>query len=322
MKDPNRLLEQARQGNVKVIAALMNRQLKSQGMMADIHRDAGCLDILIESDRPSLTADYKVPNQEALVTMIEKWLLALEVKSIAKARVSWQLSGQEKPAWRKEFWLAEPEAQNLDRISEDNEPDWQPIYGSQMPATTTETTPEELEEITAIDEMITGINNASSEDELEYNAELARDLAEIPPLDAVMPLPQSDSTQVNGLLDNFGDFNQLSDLDAGQYDQSSRSQEISDINDNLESAIEADPAIDNSSNQADTLASGAQTSDRQGKTSTSSGSPTLVMQVAQFTALSVVIVLIMMGLNGLFGQNNQAPTEQSQLEQVSIAART
>ncbi len=109
---PN-LLELARQGNVQVLSALMNRLLKPQGMMADVSRQEARLEILIESDLLSPDDDPRVPNQEVLVAMVRKWFTKLGVRTISRVSVSWQQAGQEVPAWTQEFPLGPPSAASI-----------------------------------------------------------------------------------------------------------------------------------------------------------------------------------------------------------------
>ena len=102
------LLEFAKQGNVKVLASLMNSLLKAHGMMADLSKEDDCLQILIESDRRSLTEEFRTPNRTALVSMIQKWLITIGVENISKVQVSWQRTGQDCPTWTEEFELVVP----------------------------------------------------------------------------------------------------------------------------------------------------------------------------------------------------------------------
>ncbi|GEM_PF-1321481 len=102
------LLEFAKQGNVKVLASLMNSLLKAHGMMAALSKEDDCLQILIESDRRSLTEEFRTPNRTALVSMIQKWLTTIGVENISKVQVSWQRTGQDSPTWTEEFELAVP----------------------------------------------------------------------------------------------------------------------------------------------------------------------------------------------------------------------
>lgn len=111
----NPLIEQAKQGNVNAIASLMNRLLKSQGMLANVERDGDRLDVLIESDFRSLDDEVRIPKRQVLVGMIKKWFLTLEVQTISRITISWQQTGFEKPAWTEEIYLVEPEEPNISK---------------------------------------------------------------------------------------------------------------------------------------------------------------------------------------------------------------
>ena len=104
----NPLVEQAKQGNVNAIASLMNRLLKSQGMLANVERDGDRLEILIESDLRSLDDEVRIPKRQVLVRMIKKWFVTLEVKTVSAIKISWQQTGSHEPAWTEEIHLIEP----------------------------------------------------------------------------------------------------------------------------------------------------------------------------------------------------------------------
>ncbi|WP_055073816.1 hypothetical protein [Pseudanabaena sp. 'Roaring Creek'] len=103
----NPLVEQAKQGNVSAIASLMNRLLKSQGMLANVERNDDRLEVLIESDLRSLDDEMRIPKRQILVGMLKKWFLTIEVQTISKIVVSWQQTGSDEPAWTEEIYLAE-----------------------------------------------------------------------------------------------------------------------------------------------------------------------------------------------------------------------
>jgi hypothetical protein len=291
MKKSNRLLEQAKQGNVKVIAALMNRQLKAQGMMADIQRHDDRLEILIESDRPSLTADYKVPNQGALVAMIEKWLLALEVTPIAKAKVSWQLSGQVQPAWSEEFWLNPDLQDDRDQLDQATTQDY-PLQ--QQASYQAETEP--LKGIAAIDVPDTNSRKPASPDYDNDDAALAADLEEIPHLEQ---FPIAEPVSMSSLDDRQA---HLADYVADQdYDTDDLAEQPDDLSDPYE--------LSQSTHKTDFAST-----DRRASTP---GNPNLAMQLVQFVALSVIVVLVMMGLNQLFGKSTSNSTKQSDRHQLN-----
>ncbi|PZO42211.1 MAG: hypothetical protein DCF19_08200 [Pseudanabaena frigida] len=105
----NPLIEQAKQGNVSAIASLMNRLLKSQGMLANVEREGDRLEILIESDLRSLDDEMRIPKRQVLVGMLKKWFVTLEVQTISSISISWQQTGSDEPAWTEEVFLTEPE---------------------------------------------------------------------------------------------------------------------------------------------------------------------------------------------------------------------
>ena len=107
----NPLVEQAKQGDVNAIASLMNRLLKSQGMLANVERSGDRLEILIESDLRSLDDEMRIPKRPVLVGMIKKWFVTIEVQTVSSLKISWQQTGSEEPAWTEEIFLVEQESQ-------------------------------------------------------------------------------------------------------------------------------------------------------------------------------------------------------------------
>jgi hypothetical protein len=93
------LLELAKQGNAKAIAALMNRQLQPKGITAKVAVKDGYLQIMLES--------VQVPNQQALVAFVHKGITGLGAASIKKVKVYGCQAGSAMPAWRQEFELAQ-----------------------------------------------------------------------------------------------------------------------------------------------------------------------------------------------------------------------
>jgi len=112
---PNNLLELARQGNVKVIAALLNRLLKSQNMLVAVSRSARLLDVEIETDRRE-GERIRVPNREVLTTTLQKWLLTIGV-NVPRLRVSWRPAGSESATWVQECELM-PDRSEQDVLEE------------------------------------------------------------------------------------------------------------------------------------------------------------------------------------------------------------
>jgi|GEM_PF-6365446 hypothetical protein len=91
------ILELAKQGNPKAIAALMNRYLQAQGVTAKVSIKGNCLRVMLESKQ--------VPKEEALVKFIRQGLLKLEVASITTVQVYGKQVGKEFPAWIQDFKL-------------------------------------------------------------------------------------------------------------------------------------------------------------------------------------------------------------------------
>lgn len=118
----NPLVEQAKQGNVNAIASLMNRLLKSQGMLANVEREGDRLDVLIESDLRSLDDEVRIPKRQVLVGMIKKWFVTLEVQTVNSISISWQQTGFDTPAWTEEIYLVEQEKQNISQNGGITEP--------------------------------------------------------------------------------------------------------------------------------------------------------------------------------------------------------
>jgi len=105
----NPLVEQAKEGNISAIASLMNRLLKSQGMLANVERIGDRLDVLIESDLRSLDDEMRVPKRQVLVGMLKKWFITLDVQNVSTIVISWQQAGSVEPAWTEEVTLVETE---------------------------------------------------------------------------------------------------------------------------------------------------------------------------------------------------------------------
>jgi len=122
----NPLVEQAKLGNVNAIASLMNRLLKSQGMLANVERDGDCLEILIESDLRSLNDEVRIPKRQILVGMLRKWFVTLEVQTVSSIKISWQQTGADQPAWTEEIFLVEPDNRDISQNGGITEPQRRP----------------------------------------------------------------------------------------------------------------------------------------------------------------------------------------------------
>ena len=122
----NPLVEQAKLGNINAIASLMNRLLKSQGMLANVERDGDCLEILIESDLRSLNDEVRTPKRQILVGMLRKWFVTLEVQTVSSIKISWQQTGADQPAWTEEIFLVEPDNRDISQNGGITEPQRRP----------------------------------------------------------------------------------------------------------------------------------------------------------------------------------------------------
>ncbi|MBN3873511.1 hypothetical protein [Nostoc sp. JL33] len=107
MTQPN-ILKLARQGDVQAIASLMNRHLRPKAITAKVAFKDACLEVMLES--------AQVPNQRISVAFVRKGLTALKAASIEIVKVYGQQTGNDFPAWSKEFDLgiAEAELETVD----------------------------------------------------------------------------------------------------------------------------------------------------------------------------------------------------------------
>ncbi len=103
MTQPN-ILKLAKQGDPQAIAFLMNRHLHAKGITAKVAFKDTSLEVILES--------AKVLNKQILVAFIRKGLTALGAASVERVKVYGQQTGEDFPAWSKEFNLG---------IAEDNE---------------------------------------------------------------------------------------------------------------------------------------------------------------------------------------------------------
>lgn len=92
------ILELAKQGDVKAIAALMNRQLQPKGITAKVAINDSCLQIMLEF--------AQVPDQQTLVGWVRKSIIGLGTNSIERVKIYGRQTGEEFPAWSHEFELA------------------------------------------------------------------------------------------------------------------------------------------------------------------------------------------------------------------------
>ncbi|MEA5625850.1 hypothetical protein [Nostoc sp. UHCC 0251] len=100
---PN-LLELAKQGDPKAIAALMNRSLQPKGITAKVAFKDGCLHIMLES--------AQVTDQQALVAFVRKGITNLETALIERVKIYGKCLGEEFPVWNQELELAGQDGQD------------------------------------------------------------------------------------------------------------------------------------------------------------------------------------------------------------------
>ncbi len=88
-------IAQAKQGNAKAIATLLNQKLQSKGITAKTAIKNSCLHIMLEA--------AKTPPQKPLVDFIRKGLAGLTVDDWCTVKVYGQRVGEEIPDWMEEF---------------------------------------------------------------------------------------------------------------------------------------------------------------------------------------------------------------------------
>lgn len=114
------LLDRAKQGDPKAIAALMNRSLQPKGILVKTELHDQCLQVFIEALDP--------PDQQTLTAYIRRGIENLRLHSITTVRVYGHKTGDELPAWSDEFALKVSEAEDF--VS-DFEPSVQQAHSSQ-----------------------------------------------------------------------------------------------------------------------------------------------------------------------------------------------
>jgi hypothetical protein len=93
------LLELAKQGNSKAISALLNQQLKDQGIRSRVALKDGCLHVLLQSP-------HQAPNRFAMVNFVRVKIVNLESAMIQRAIVYGRKVGDEQPSWSQELTIA------------------------------------------------------------------------------------------------------------------------------------------------------------------------------------------------------------------------
>lgn len=93
---PN-LLELAKQGDLKAIAALMNRPLQSKGITADVSAEGDCLEVRLSGETP--------PQQASLVQFVHKGLSNLNIPVFNRVKLLGYQQGNSTPMWEEEVPL-------------------------------------------------------------------------------------------------------------------------------------------------------------------------------------------------------------------------
>ncbi len=91
------ILELAKRGSPKAIAALMNRHLQPKGIIAKADLRGGCLQVLLESEQ--------ILDQLTLVTFVRSGVTNLGTEAIKKIRVYGKQTSEKFPAWIQEVEL-------------------------------------------------------------------------------------------------------------------------------------------------------------------------------------------------------------------------
>ncbi|KPQ38830.1 MAG: hypothetical protein ACLFM4_09145 [Phormidium sp.] len=95
---PGKLLAQAKQGDPKAIAALMNRSTQSKGISVKASLKERCLQVLFEGN--------VVPHQDKTMEFVREGMAKLQVEAVDRVKVYGRQVGQETPVWQDEMILA------------------------------------------------------------------------------------------------------------------------------------------------------------------------------------------------------------------------
>ncbi len=109
---PGKLLKQAKQGDPKAIAALMNRSTQAKGISVKASLKNRCLQVLLEGD--------VVPHQSKTVEFVRDGMGKLQVEGVERVKVYGRQVGQETPVWQEEIVLAN--ANPFDEDGDDQNP--------------------------------------------------------------------------------------------------------------------------------------------------------------------------------------------------------
>ncbi|NMG60575.1 hypothetical protein E1H12_19175 [Geitlerinema sp. P-1104] len=96
---PGKLLKQAKQGDPKAIAALMNRSTQAKGISVKASLKDRCLQVLLEGN--------VVPHQGKTVEFVRDGMAKLQVEGVDRVKVYGRQVGQETPVWQDEIVFAD-----------------------------------------------------------------------------------------------------------------------------------------------------------------------------------------------------------------------
>ncbi|MEI6065370.1 MAG: hypothetical protein WCQ26_12305, partial [Pseudanabaena sp. ELA748] len=91
------VMDLAKQGDPHAIAALINRSLASKGIHAEAKLEFYCLTISLQA--------AQIPNQKAIVTIVHRGMLVLQVEQIKRVQILTYRSDNHYLAWRYEIDL-------------------------------------------------------------------------------------------------------------------------------------------------------------------------------------------------------------------------
>lgn len=112
--NPGQLMSQAKQGDPKAIAALMNHSTQPKGITVKASRKGSCLQVLLEGKT--------VPNPGKTVEFVRDGMRKLGLDAIDRVKVYGRQVGQETPVWQDEFAIAEPPAPDFEDASDFDRP--------------------------------------------------------------------------------------------------------------------------------------------------------------------------------------------------------
>ncbi|WP_201321347.1 hypothetical protein [Pseudanabaena sp. lw0831] len=91
------VMDLAKQGDPNAIASLINRSLASKGIHAEAELEAECLRISLQASQ--------IPNQKAVVTIIHRGMIVLQVSQIKRVKILTYRSDNHYLAWQDEIDL-------------------------------------------------------------------------------------------------------------------------------------------------------------------------------------------------------------------------